>query len=71
MNYAAVHIADAMGYFEEQGLDVEFAVYGDGPVAFQGMHAGDSQFCMLSIEPVFRAFDEGLESKVAGSTWHY
>ena len=22
MNYAAVHIADAMGYFEEQGLDV-------------------------------------------------
>lgn len=67
MNYAAVHIADAMGYFEEQGLDVEFAVYGDGPVAFQGMHAGDSQFCMLSIEPVFRAFDEGLESKVVAA----
>lgn len=40
MNYAAVHIADALGYFEEEGIEVEFAVYGDGPVAFQGMHAG-------------------------------
>ncbi|MBP2026470.1 NitT/TauT family transport system substrate-binding protein [Acetoanaerobium pronyense] len=67
MNYAAVHIADALGYFEEEGIEVEFAVYGDGPVAFQGMHAGDSQFCMLSIEPVFRAFDEGLESKVVAA----
>ncbi len=67
VNYGAVHIADAMGFFEKEGLDVEFAVYGDGPVAFQGMHAGDSQFCLLSIEPVFRAFEQGLESKVVGA----
>ncbi len=67
INYAAVHIAKELGYFEEEGLDVEFAVYGDGPVAFQGMHAGDSQFCLLSIEPVFRATEEGLESYVLGA----
>lgn len=65
--WAPVHIAYQNGYFEEEGLDVEFAVYGDGPVAFQGMHAGDSQFCLLSIDPVFRAFDEGLESKLVAA----
>ncbi len=65
--WAPVHIAYQNGYFKEEGLDVEFAVYGDGPVAFQGMHAGDSQFCLLSIDPVFRAFDEGLESKLVAA----
>ncbi len=66
-NYAPVHVAYLNGYFEEEGLNVEFAVYGDGPVAFQGMHAGDSQFCMLSIDPVLKAFDQGLESTVVAA----
>lgn len=57
-----VHVAYEKGFFEEEGLDVEFAVYGDGPVAFQGMHAGDSQFCLLSAEPVLKAYEQGLES---------
>lgn len=63
-----VYIAEMQGYFEEEGLDAEFIVFKDGPIAFQGMHAGDSQFCMLSTEPVLRAFDEGLESKIIIST---
>ena len=67
VKYAPVHVAYENGYFKDEGLDVEFAVYGDGPVAFQGMHAGDSQFCLLSIDPVFRAFDEGLESKLVAA----
>lgn len=57
-----VHAAYEKGFFSEEGLDVEFAVYGDGPIAFQGMHAGDSQFCLLSAEPVLKAYEEGLES---------
>lgn len=65
--WAPVHIAYENGYFEDEGLDVEFIVYGDGPVAFQGMHAGDSEFCLLSIDPVLRAFDEGLESKLVAA----
>lgn len=63
LGWLPVHVAYQKGFFAEEGLEVEFSVYGDGPVAFQGMHAGDSQFCMLSMEPVLRAFDEGLESK--------
>lgn len=62
LGWLPVHVAYQNGYFAEEGLDVEFAVYGDGPVAFQGMHAGDSQFCLLSAEPVLRAYEEGLES---------
>ena len=62
LGWLPVHVAYQNGYFDEEGLDVEFAVYGDGPVAFQGMHAGDSQFSLLSVEPIFRAYEEGLES---------
>ncbi|WP_192930165.1 ABC transporter substrate-binding protein [Alkaliphilus pronyensis] len=63
-----VYLADELGYFKEEGLDVEFVTYKDGPLAFQGMHAGDSQFCMLSSEPVLRAYDQGKESKIILST---
>ncbi len=62
------YLAYELGYYKDEGLDVQFATYKDGPIAFQGMHAGDSQFCMLSIEPVLRAFDEGKESKVIFAT---
>lgn len=62
--WIASHVAMQLGYFKEEGLDVEFAIYKDGPIAFQGMHAGDSQFCLLSAEPVLRAYDEGMESYI-------
>lgn len=63
-----VHVAYEKGLFSEEGLDVEFAVYGDGPIAFQGMHAGDSQFCLLSAEPVLKAYEEGLESTLIAAS---
>lgn len=62
INWASTYVADALGYFQEEGLEIEYAIYKDGPVAFQGMHAGDSDFCLLSAEPVLRAYDEGMES---------
>lgn len=67
-SWLPVYLAYQLGYFKEQGLNVEFATYKDGPIAFQGMHAGDSQFCMLSSEPVMRAYDEGKESVIILST---
>lgn len=62
VSWSAAYVADANGYYKEEGLDVEFAMYDDGPVAFQGMHGGDSQFCLLSQEPVLKAQQEGLKS---------
>lgn len=60
--WASAYAAEQLGYFEDEGLDVEFMLYKDGPIAFQGMHAGDSDFCLLSAEPVMTAYDEGMES---------
>lgn len=62
VSWTAAYVAEANGYYEEEGLEVEWALYDDGPVAFQGMHGGDSQFCLLSQEPVLKAQQEGLES---------
>lgn len=62
INWASTYVADALGFFKEEGLEIEYSIYKDGPVAFQGMHAGDSDFCLLSAEPVLRAYDEGMES---------
>ena len=45
INWMSAYVADLLGYFEEEGLDAEFIIYKDGPIAFQGMHAGDSDFC--------------------------
>lgn len=63
LSWVAAYVAKEKGYFEEEGLDAEFALYDDGPIAFQGMHGGDSQFCLLSSEPVLKAQEEGLKSK--------
>lgn len=62
VSWSAAYVAESEGFFEEEGLEVEWAMYDDGPVAFQGMHGGDSQFCLLSQEPVLKAQLEGLES---------
>lgn len=47
---------------------MEFVKYSDGPIAFEGLHAGDSQFCLISQEPVLRAQEEGMESVFVGTT---
>ncbi len=62
VNWAPVYLAEANGYFEEEGLTVTWARYNDGPIAFQGLHVNDSQFCLLSQEPVLKAQLEGIES---------
>ena len=66
LGWYPVYVAYEKGYFKEEGLDIEFVKYNDGPVAFQGMHAGDSDFCLLSQEPVLRAQEEGMESAIVG-----
>lgn len=66
LGWYPVYVAYEKGYFKEEGLDIEFVKYNDGPVAFQGMHAGDSDFCLLSQEPVLRAQEEGMKSALVG-----
>lgn len=64
ISWTSTYLGYELGFFEEEGLDLTFMLYKDGPIAFQGMHAGDSDFCLLSIEPVMTAYDQGMESYV-------
>ena len=56
------YLAETLGFYKEEGLEVKFITTKDGPVAFQGMHAGSADLTMLSTEPVLRAQAMGLES---------
>jgi NitT/TauT family transport system substrate-binding protein len=56
------YLAETLGFYKEEGLEIKFITTKDGPVAFQGMHAGSADLTMLSTEPVFRAQAMGLES---------
>ncbi len=62
------YLAETLGYYKEEGLEIQFITTKDGPVAFQGMHAGSAELTMLSTEPVFRAQAMGLESIIIMST---
>lgn len=46
VTWSPVFIAKTEGFFEKNGLDVEFTTPG-GPKGFQAMHAGDVEFFML------------------------
>ncbi len=58
------YLAQTLGFYKDEGLDVTFVTTKDGPVAFQGMHAGSADLTMLSTEPVLRAQAMGLESTI-------
>ena len=61
------YLAETLGYYKDEGLAVKFITMNDGPVAFQGMHAGSADLTMLSTEPVFRAQAKGLKSTIVVS----
>lgn len=63
VSWAPVFVAQSEGFFEEQGLEVEFTTPG-GPKGFQAMQAGDCEFSMLSQEPLLIAQEQGMESSI-------
>lgn len=63
-----VHLAQTLGFFEEEGLDPEFITYKDGPLALMGLLNGDAEFCIIGFEPVLMAYEKGQSSKVIMTT---
>lgn len=63
-----VYLAKELGFFKEEGLDVEFVTYKDGPLALMGLLNNDAQFCIIGFEPVLMAFEKGQSSKVILTT---
>lgn len=62
-----VAVADAMGYFEEVGLEVEISNLRSGSSVTTGVVGGEFEIGGSSIEPVINAFAGGGEIKVIGS----
>ncbi len=62
MTWAPMYIAYQNGYFEEEGLEVEFLRIDDGPNCFKGMHAGQNDICILSQEVALKAEEQGQHS---------
>jgi len=62
-----VAVADAMGYFEEAGLEVEVSNLRSGSSVTTGVVGGEFEVGGSSIEPVINAFAGGGEIKVIGS----
>lgn len=62
-----VAVADAMGYFDDVGLDVKISNLRSGSSVTTGVVGGQFEIGGASIEPVINAFAGGGEVKVIGS----
>lgn len=64
MANAPVLIADAKGYFKEQGIDVEILQFKSGPLVHQALSAGELDMAYIGSPPVYHWFSRGLESRI-------
>ena len=68
LSAAAIYIAEAKGFFEEQDLDVEFVATGSGIKSIVPLLNGQSQFCACIFSHQLDAVNAGAgEVKVIGT----
>jgi NitT/TauT family transport system substrate-binding protein len=63
-DYAPLYIADAEGFFEEEGLDVTIETIAGGAVGVTQLVSGDLQFSSATWANVLAAVSQGLELQV-------
>ena len=64
VTWVPMYLAYQLGYFEEEGLDIELLRIDNGPNCFKSMHTGDAQFCILSQEVSLKAQEQNQRSTV-------
>ena len=64
VTWAPMYLAYELGYYADEGLDVELLRIDDGPNCFKSMHTGQSQFCILSQEVSLKAQEQNQRSSV-------
>lgn len=60
-NNSPMAVAENLGYFEEEGLDVEIVVTGDSTSIVQGIDSGSLEIGSTPPEPVFQAMTKGSD----------
>jgi NitT/TauT family transport system substrate-binding protein len=64
VDYAAVWIAEGLGYFEEQGIKIERHSYANGPAAMLDFPSGSIDAVMAAIVPFMQFAARGGEFKL-------
>lgn len=64
MANAPVLIADKLGYYGDEGLDVDIKALGDGPVIQQALAAHELDIAYVGAPPVYQWYARGLKSVI-------
>lgn len=54
-----IYLADALGYFADEGLEVEFVNFKSSPLSIAAMLAGDVQFTLTSYDQALKMYEKG------------
>ena len=64
VTWVPMYLAYQLGYFKDEGLDLELVKINDGPVCFKSMQTGEADFCILSQEVSLKAEEQNQHSTV-------
>jgi len=64
MANAPVLVAEAKGYFAEEGVEVEAIPFSSGPLVHQALAAGELDMAYIGAPPVYHWFSRGLNSRI-------
>ncbi|MDF9407693.1 ABC transporter substrate-binding protein [Pelotomaculum isophthalicicum JI] len=69
-SWLPVYLADKLGYFDEQGLNVDYSDFGGGhgPLVIASLIAGDSQFALTGYDQVLKTYGQGKSTKMIMAT---
>lgn len=54
-----IYLADKLGYFADEGLEVEFVNFKSSPLSVAAMLAGEVQFTLTSYDQALKMFEKG------------
>jgi len=66
-SYLPIHVAYALGYFKDEGLDVELVFFGSGSKNREALIAGDVDFSSLATVHILIARGKGCPVKIIGA----
>ena len=64
VSYAAVWVAEGLGYFEQEGIKIERKTYANGPAALLDMPSGSIDAVMAAIAPFMQFVARGGDVKM-------
>ncbi len=67
-SWLPVYLAQQLGFFREEGLDVNFTTFEGGPLVIASLIAGDSQFALTGYDQVLKTNEKGKPTKMIVAT---